>query len=197
MRDYSKIGTEIIQDLLKEVNDNTGPCFFPGKFKPPHKGHFEAAKYLANLPYVNIVYVIISNVTKFGITPKDSLTIWQDYLSAEPNDKIKVKTSTESTPVKDVFRFAMQNPEIKKIYVAAAKKEIDELGYTKKLEEKFPGVIKPIIIPDQFGRISATQMRQTIKNGDYEEFKNFVPVSAYNKGSAKEVFGLLTKILEK
>jgi hypothetical protein len=197
MRDYSQIGVEIIQQLLREVNDKTGPCFFPGKFKPPHKGHFEAAKYLTSQPNVNIVYVIISNVTKFGITPQDSLKIWEDYLKAEPNDKIKVKISTESTPIKDVFRFAKQNPELKKIYVAAAKKEVEELGYTKKLQEEFPGVVEPIIIPDQFGRISATQMRQTVKNGDFEEFSKFVPAIAYNKGVAKDIFGLLTKILEK
>lgn len=196
MRDYSQIGFEIIEEVLKEVNEKTGPCFFPGKFKPPHKGHFEAAKYLADLPYVNIVYVIISNVTKFGIEPKDSLQIWNDYLKAEPNNKIKVKLSTEGTPIKDIFRFVSQNPDMKSIYVAAAKEEIEELGYAKKLQEKYPNVVKTIVIPDQFGRISATQMRQAIKNGDFKEFSTFVPVSAYNQGIAKDVFGLLTKIIK-
>jgi hypothetical protein len=70
------------------------------------------------------------------------------------------------------------------------------LGYAKKLQEKFPGVVKTIVIPDQYGRISATQMRQTIKDGDFEEFLKFIPIPAYNKGYAKEVFGLLTKILK-
>ena len=196
MRDYSQIGFEIIEEVLKEVNEKTGPCFFPGKFKPPHKGHFEAAKYLADLPYVNIVYVIISNVTKFGIEPKDSLQIWNDYLKAEPNNKIKVKLSTEGTPIKDIFRFVSQNPDMKSIYVAAAKEEIEELGYAKKLQEKYPNVVKTIVIPDQFGRISATQMRQAIKNGDFKEFSTFVPVSAYNQGIGKDVFGLLTKIIK-
>jgi predicted nucleotidyltransferase len=196
MRDYSQIGVEIIQELLKEVNDTTGPCFFPGKFKPPHKGHFEAAKYLTERPYINKVYVIISNVTKFGITPKDSLTIWQAYLAAEPNNKIEVKISTEGTPIKDIFRFAAQNEDLKSIYVASAKEEADDLGYFDKLQEKFPN-IKKEVIPDQFGRISATQMRQAVKNGNFDEFAKFVPTTAYNKGKAKEVFGLLTKILEK
>lgn len=196
MRDYSQIGVEIIKDLLKEVNEKTGPCFFPGKFKPPHKGHFEAAKYLSKLPNINKVYVIISNVEKFGITAKDSFTIWEEYLSAEPNNQIEVKTSTEGTPIKDIFRFVSQNPDIKSVYVAGAKEEIEELGYTKKLKEKFPDVIKPIVIPDQFGRISATQMRETIKDGNYDKFKDFIPASAYNQGAGKKVFGLLTKILK-
>jgi hypothetical protein len=196
MRDYSQIGKIIMQQILYEVDANTGPCFYPGKFKPPHKGHFEAAKYLASQTYVNKVYVIISNVTKFGITPDDSVLIWNDYLEAEPNSKIVIQKSTESTPIKDIFRYASQNPDLKSIYVGAAKEESDELGYFDKLKEKFPGVIKPIEIPDQFGRISATQMRQAIKDGNFDEFSKFVPVAAYNKGITKDVFGLLTKIIK-
>ena len=196
MRDYSQIGVEIIKELLKEVNENTGPCFFPGKFKPPHKGHFEAAKYLTQKPYINKVYVIISNVTKFGITAKDSLKIWKDYLEAEPNNNIEVKISTEGTPIKDIFRFASQNPELKSIYVAAATEEADNLGYFDKLKEQYPNVKKEVI-PDQYGRISATQMRNAVKDGNFDDFCKFVPNTSYNKGKAKEVFGLLTKILEK
>jgi len=195
MYNYSNIGKEIILDLLSEVNELTGPCFYPGKFKPPHKGHFETAKYLTTQPNINKVYVIVSNVTKYGITAKDSYNIWQQYLKAEPNNKIEIKISTESTPIKDVFRFAYQNEDIKRIYVAAAKEEAENLGYFDKLKEKFPS-IKTITVPDQFGRITATEMRAAIKSGDYDEFKKYVPDSAYNKGAAKIVFGLLTKIIK-
>ena len=90
MIDVQKIGRQVVEDLLKEASSDVGPCFYPGKFKPPHKGHFEAAKYLASKNYINKVYVIISNVTKFGITPQDSLKIWQEYLAAKPNPKISV-----------------------------------------------------------------------------------------------------------
>jgi FAD synthase len=196
MRDYSDIGKIIIEQLLYEVNAETGPCFYPGKFKPPHKGHFEAAKYLASQTYINKVYVVISKVTKFGISPEDSLRIWNEYLEAEPNPKIDVKISTESTPIKDIFRFASQNPELKSIYVAAAQEESEELGYFDKLKEKFPGIIKPITIPNQFDRISATQMRQAVKDGDFDAFSKFLPDSSYNKGVTKDVFGLLTKIIK-
>ena len=196
MRDYSQIGHEIIFDILKEVNELTGPCFYPGKFKPPHKGHFEAAKYLSKQPNINMVYVIISNVTKFGITAEDSLNIWEDYLRAEPNNKIKIKISTEGTPIKDIFRYVAQNEDVKTIYVAGAKEETEQLGYFNKLKEKFPEKIKSVVIPDQFDRISATQMRQALKDGDFEKFATFVPDSAYNKGITKKVFGLLTKIIK-
>ena len=196
MKDYAKLGRILMEQLIYEVNADTGPCFYPGKFKPPHKGHFAAAKYLADQPYINMVYVVISNVEKYGITAEDSLKIWNDYLKAEPNAKIKVKVSTEGTPVKDIFRFAAQNPDLTSIYVASAATEQEELGYFNKLKEKFPNLIKPITIPDQFERISATQMRQAIKNGDFKEFSRFVPDAAYNKGITKDVFGMLTKIIK-
>jgi nicotinic acid mononucleotide adenylyltransferase len=195
MRDYSQIGREIIEEILREVNDEIGPCFYPGKFKPPHKGHFEAAKFLANDPRVNIVYVIVSNVTKFGITAEDSERMWNQYLKAEPNNKIKVIKSKESTPIKDVFKFASENKDLKSLYVAAAKQESEDLGYFKKLQEKYPN-IKKIIIPDQFERISSTGMRKTIKDKDFEKFSTFVPTVAYNKGVAKDMFDTLTKIMK-
>jgi len=196
MIDAEKIGRQVVEDLLKEASPDVGPCFLPGKFKPPHKGHFEAAKYLASKPYINKVYVIISNVTKYGITPEDSLYIWQEYLKAEPNPKISVQISQKSTPIKDIFTFMAENPDIEPIYVASGEEEQTELGYFDSIQKRFPNKIRPEIIPAQFGRVSATQMRAAIKTGNFEEFAYFIPDSAYNKGAARDVFGRLLKILK-
>lgn len=191
-----KIGRQVVEDLLKEASPDVGPCFYPGKFKPPHKGHFEAAKYLASKPYINKVYVIISNVTKYGITPQDSLYIWNEYLKAEPNPKISVSISKESTPIKDIFAFMAENPDVDPIYVAGAGEEVEGIGYFDSIQKRFPNRVRKEIVPDQFDRISATQMRATVKDGNFEEFEKFVPDSAYNKGAAKDIFGRLLKIMK-
>lgn len=191
-----KIGRQVVEDLLKEASPDVGPCFYPGKFKPPHKGHFEAAKYLASKPYINKVYVIISNVTKYGITPQDSLYIWQEYLKAEPNPKISVSISKESTPIKDIFSFMAENPDVEPIYVAGGAEEVEGIGYFDSIQKRFPNRVRKEVIPNQFGRISATQMRAAIKTGNFEEFAKFIPDSAYNKGAAKDIFGRLLKILK-
>ena len=191
-----QLGRQIAEDLLKEASPDVGPCFYPGKFKPPHKGHFEAAKYLASQNYINKVYVIISNVTKYGITPEDSLYIWQEYLKAEPNPKIEVSISKESTPIKDIFAFMADNPDISPVYVAGGVEEVEGIGYFDSIQKRFPNRVRKETIQDKFGRISATQMRATIKNGNYEEFVKFIPDSAYNKGVAKDVFGRLLKIMK-
>ena len=191
-----KLGRQIAEDILNEASSDVGPCFYPGKFKPPHKGHFEAAKYLASKNYINRVYVIISNVTKFGITPQDSLKIWQEYLAAEPNPKISVSISKESTPIKDIFSFMAENPDVDPIYVAGGAEEVEGLGYFDSIQKRFPNRVRKETIPDQFGRISATQMRDAVKSGNFEEFQKFIPDSAYNKGAAKDIFGRLLKIMK-
>jgi hypothetical protein len=196
MIDVQKIGRQVVEDLLNEASSDVGPCFYPGKFKPPHKGHFEAAKYLASKPYINKVYVIISNVTKYGITPQDSLNIWKEYLAAEPNPKISVSISKESTPIKDIFSFMDKNRDVDPIYVAGGQEEVEGIGYFNSIQKRFPNRVRKEVIPDQFGRISATQMRAAVKTGNFEEFAKFVPDSAYNKGAAKDIFGRLLKIMK-
>lgn len=196
MIDVQKIGRQVVEDLLNEASSDVGPCFYPGKFKPPHKGHFEAAKYLASKNYINKVYVIISNVTKFGITPQDSLKIWQEYLAAEPNPKISVSISKESTPIKDIFSFMADNPDVDPIYVAGGAEEVEGIGYFDSIQKRFPNRVRKEVIPNQFGRISATQMRAAVKDGNFEEFAKFIPDSAYNKGAAKDIFGRLLKIMK-
>ena len=196
MIDVQKIGRKVVEDLLNEASSDVGPCFYPGKFKPPHKGHFEAAKYLASKNYINKVYVIISNVTKFGITPQDSLKIWQEYLAAEPNPKISVSISKESTPIKDIFSFMADNPDVDPIYVAGGAEEVEGIGYFDSIQKRFPNRVRKEVIPNQFGRISATQMRAAVKDGNFEEFAKFIPDSAYNKGAAKDIFGRLLKIMK-
>lgn len=194
--DVQKIGREVVEELLREASSDVGPCFFPGKFKPPHKGHFEAAKYLASKNYINRVYVVISNVTKFGITPDDSLYIWNEYLKSEPNPKIKVMISKEGSPIKDIYTFLKDYPEVDPVYVASAGEEIEGEGRFGNLSKNFPDRIRIEVIPDQFGRISATQMRAAVKTGDYEDVAKFIPDSAYNKGVAKDVFARLLKIMK-
>jgi hypothetical protein len=196
MINFEQLGRQIAEDILREGSPDVGPCFYPGKFKPPHKGHFEAAKYLASQNYINKVYVVISNVTKYGITPEDSLYIWQEYLKAEPNPKIEVSISKESTPIKDIFAFMAENPDVDPVYVAGGAEEVEGIGYFDSIQKRFPNRVRKEVIPAQFGRISATQMRAAIKSGNFEEFTKFIPDSAYNKGVAKDAFGRLLKIIK-
>jgi cytidyltransferase-like protein len=66
----------IYEQLLKEIDvKNIG--IFPGKFKPPHKGHFYTAK--KALTENDILLVLISSKPHEGITPENSFNIWNIY----------------------------------------------------------------------------------------------------------------------
>ena len=73
MQKFNRIFSE---ELLKEIPViNVG--ILPGKFKPPHKGHFKTAK-VAN-DENKIVFILISGKEHEGLTADISLQIWSIY----------------------------------------------------------------------------------------------------------------------
>jgi nicotinamide mononucleotide adenylyltransferase len=181
------LGRRIAEAIVNEA----GPCFYPGKFKPPHKGHYEAAKALAAKDYITKVYVIISRKVIDGITPEDSLMIWNMYLKAEPNPKITVRISTEESPVVTMIQYLQNNPEANPVYVAVGEDEVDDVEYGKSLQQQFGDRVKTITVQEKAGEINAPHVRNILATGDFEAFKEAVPEAAYNKGAAPKIFKML------
>ena len=181
------LGRRIAEAIVNEA----GPCFYPGKFKPPHKGHYEAAKALAAKDYITKVYVIISRKVIDGITPEDSLMIWNMYLKAEPNPKITVRISTEESPVVTMIQYLQNNPEANPVYVAVGEDEVDDIEYGKSLQQQFGDRVKTITVQEKAGEINAPHVRNILATGDFEAFKEAVPEAAYNKGAAPKIFKML------
>lgn len=66
----------LFEQLLKEVDvKNVG--LFPGKFKPPHVGHFNTCKRACNEN--DLVLILISKKEHEEVTPEMSLEIWNIY----------------------------------------------------------------------------------------------------------------------
>lgn len=187
MIDARKIGRRIAEALVNEP----GPCFYPGKFKPPHKGHFEAAKNLANRDYIKQVNIIISKKTIDDITPEDSLMIWNMYLQAEPNPKITVKISTDQSPIQTIMKYLKSNPSVDPVYVAVGDDEVDDEAYGNTLQQEFGDRVKVIAVHEKAGEISAPHVRNILASGDFEGFKEAVPEAAYNRGAASKIFKML------
>lgn len=181
------LGKRIAEAVLNEP----GPCFYPGRFKPPHKGHYEAAKALAAKDYITKVYIIISKKVVDGITPEDSLMIWNMYLQAEPNPKITVRISTQESPIVTIIDFLKKNPTTDPVYVAVGDDEKDDIEYGKSLQEQFGDRVKTITVNERSGGVTAPHVRSLLQAGDYEEFKETVPEAAYNRGAASKIFKML------
>ncbi len=188
MIDARQIGKLIAEEIVNEP----GPCFYPGKFKPPHKGHFEAASYLASRNFITEVDIIISNKVIDGITPEDSLLIWNSYISAEPNAKFKVQISTQNSPIVDIINFLKANPEISPVYVAGGDDESDDQEYLISLRDQFGDRLKPMAIHEKEGKVSAPYIRDVLRKKDFEAFKKVVPEAAANRGVALKIFKMLS-----
>lgn len=183
--------------LAEAVLNEPGPCFYPGRFKPPHKGHYAAAKDLASRPYIKMVYIVISKKTVDGITPEDSLAIWNMYLKAEPNPKITVQISTKESPIVDIYDYLVKNPTVDPVYVSAGNDETDDVDYVTSLQEKFGDRVKLIKVQEKAGEITAPHVRNLLDTGDYESFVEAVPVAAFNRGAAPKIFKMLASKVEK
>lgn len=192
MIDYTAIGKLIVEEVLNEA----GICFYPAGFKPPHKGHFKAAKDLASRNYVTEVIVLISSKPEEGITPEESLMVWNMFLKAEPNPKIKPRISQAESPIKDIFDYINKHRDVTAIYVAGGDDEKDDQSYLKDLRTKYPDMVKTISVREKDGRITSYYVRDVLRKGDYELFKESLPEAAYNKGYAPKIFQMLASTIE-
>lgn len=181
------LGKRIAEAILNEP----GPCFYPGKFKPPHKGHYEAAKALAAKDYITEVYVIISKKIIESITPEDALTIWNLYLQSEPNSKVVVQMSTRESPVLTIMDFLAKNIGISPVYIAVGDEEVDDIEYGKALQEEYGSRVKIIKVNERTGGVTAPHVRSMLQAGDYEGFIEAVPEAAYNRGAGPKIFKML------
>ena len=75
-------------------------ALFPGSYKPPHIGHYLAAKIASQT--ADKVIVFIGSATRDGITQEMSEALWKLYTLED--DKIEIRVS-EGSPVTDVYDF--------------------------------------------------------------------------------------------
>lgn len=159
----------------------------PGGFKPPHAGHFGMAKFFADKPEIDAVYVLISPKERSGhstdnrisITKDVSLALWKLYSKAEP--KIKPIIASSASPVRTVYDFMERLSPGDTYVLGQGQKEI-EAGDTRFQraqqwsDKNDLGVkVKIVSIPPMSGGISGTKMREIIASNDYKSFVKYIP----------------------
>jgi len=186
----------LARTIVEEVTYDLGPCIYPGGFKPPHKGHFEAVRDLASRGYIDQVYIVISQKERDGITAQQSLKTWETYLECSPIPKASVEISPYPSPVLYAYKFIEARPQQKPIYLAGAKDEVEDQNYFESLQKRFGDQVLTIAVDEKFDRISATTMREALRTGNYDKFKECVPEAVNAKGKSQGLFKMLAATIK-
>ena len=158
-------------------------ALLPGGFKPPHAGHYNMAKWLANNTDADTVIVKVGAKERDGITREMSLKLWDLYRSTDSDpaaNKLSIIPSKHNSPVKDVYDFIEQDaPENSTIYLGMGEKEI------KTNDQRFANIGKfadpkginfeTKLVPPQAGGVSGTDMRGFIMDKDQYSFFDYIP----------------------
>jgi len=154
-------------------------ALLPGGFKPPHLGHYNMAKYLAD--FADKVIIRIGQKEREGIGKELALEIWNYYKEFDPDSrsgKLVISVAQSPSPVRDVYDFVEQTaPEGSTVILGLGEKDASDGRYNSIPKFAEPRNIKSSIelVPPQAGGISGTRMREIIKSNNKEEFFKFIP----------------------
>lgn len=178
----------------EEVNEQEEPAgkriaVMPGGFKPPHKGHFDGAKYLADM--ADEVHVLISPLpraehdgeTRIEVTKEQSEALWNLYVRENGLvGKIKPYTVDVNSPVKAAYDFMDGMDEGDTIILGRGAKDEGDTRFAKAQsysDKNNLGVaVEQPLIPMSSGNISGTRMRKFILAGDANSILENVPVQS-------------------
>jgi len=154
-------------------------ALLPGGFKPPHLGHYNMAKYLAD--FADNVIVRIGSKEREGIGSELALEIFNYYKAFDPDpraQKLTISLAQAASPVKDVYDFVEKiAPEGSELILGIGEKDAKDGRYNSIPKFAEPRNIKAKIelVPPQAGGISGTRMREIIKSNNKEEFFKYIP----------------------
>ena len=176
-------------------------ALLPGGFKPPHAGHYNAAKWLAANTDADTVVVRIGAKERGGITREVSLQLWDLYRDSDPDPlskKLTIDLAFMGSPVRDVYDFVEKiAPEGSTVYLAMGEKDIDDARFKNIGKFAEPRNIKfeTVLVPPQAGGVSGTEMRGFIRNNQETLFYNFLPDHMSIKDK-QEAWDIVTKNID-
>lgn len=144
----------------------------------------EGTEHIKNLIYHDTGPYIISSATFPSYFQKDDSAVIESHANLDLNVFVKIAGVLG----------------IKSRYVGEEPKSLVTGIYNKVMSEKLPEHgIECVIVPrkEKSGEIiSASNVRQAIKNGEFEKIKNLVPASTYNFFTSPEAETVIRRIME-
>jgi len=171
--DESGLDSEVskLSSTLNVLDEQLGQniALYPGKFKPPHGGHFNVAKSILEKPGIDKILVFVSPKVHEGITPEQAVNVWRIYEKYLPGE-VEVRVS-EITPVRSVYEYIDEEADMgDNLFLVLGEKDVQG-GRFKTAAGRREGVeVTEIPIPPQMGGVSATQMRKALVDNDDKTF---------------------------
>ena len=182
----------LIQPILEETKQ--GIALIPGGFKPPTLGHFYLVDEIAKRPEVSKAIVLIGHKDRDGITKEESEQIWNVYKKYLPSN-VEIQISQKTSPISDVSSIIKNDPTSFYFPVVGIRGE-EDMGDLKRfdsLKGKYDN-FEPIVIKSEGegDRISGTNARLTVLNGEFESFQRYLPTELSDEDRDK-IWSILTK----
>lgn len=183
------LSKNIIENLLGESKNI---ALIPGGFKPPTMGHFYLVQEIAKKQEIDEVVILIGPKIRDGITPENSLDIWNIYLKHIP--KTTAQISISESPIKDIHHILGENPQNFYYLVVGIRDDSDlgDLNRFKSIEKKYSNY-KQIIYKggDTTKDTRASNLRKTIINKDFKNFVKHIPISELTEEEVKKIWNIL------
>ena len=189
-------------DLNENQEESMRVGLFPGKFKPPHSGHFLGAKEMIDSYDADKVFVIISKRAVkretekglFIVYPETSEKIWNKYIEENGyKGKIIVNVSSYPSPIADSYEMLKEFPVGTTVLVSKGEKDAEDPRFSRmqRFIEKNNLPVRAELVDGSMSDTGAsgTKLGLAIANGDFETFKKMIPLSG---GSAMELWEELT-----
>jgi hypothetical protein len=191
---------------------------FPGGFKPLTGAHLALAQRYAESPKVGRVILLVGPTPRDGITREQTIEIFNLIRSnGDISDKIIIQPTQHNSPITAAYEYLFELPaDATGQYAMAASAKGDDYVRAKTF---VPNVDKYATIGDKKGRkipagidatelsidvdpetyangmpISATVVRQSIVNRDYETFRASYP--QFNDAIVKNIWQIATNLQE-
>tara|TARA_R110000796_G_scaffold47751_5_gene114629 strand:+ start:15110 stop:17209 length:2100 start_codon:yes stop_codon:yes gene_type:complete len=153
------------------LNEKMGQniALYPGKFKPPHGGHFNVAKSVLENPGVDKLIVFVSPKVHEGMTPQQAVAVWNVYKKYLPGD-VDIRVA-DITPVRSVYEYIDDEAESgDNLHLILGEKDIEGGRFKTAAGRREDVEVSEVPIPPQMGGVSATHMRRALVDNDDKTF---------------------------
>ena len=181
---------ELIKGLLPEEEKKKVVAVYGGGFKPPTSGHFEVVKQaLKENPEIDEMIILIGGKPRNGITPDESILIWDIYKQYLPF-KVEVKY-TSVPPIKGIYNYAKEHPDEEVLFIIGAREgneeDFKDIASRTTSLDKYPNLNLRTIVTQ--GGVSGTAARNASKIS-LDKFKPFVP-SELSDEEVEQVYNIV------